>query len=628
MYPTSSRQARSTLSAILAAICAILAASALVSCQGSVYPVAEETPRLQALHVEMRDGVRIAIDVWMPEALEPGIRVPTLMRMTRYWRAQGVVDASLESDSNYTTAQILGNRGYAYVIVDARGSGASFGNRPYELSTDEIADYGEIVDWIVEQPWSSGRVGSFGVSYDGTTAELLLANQHPAVKAVAPLFPDFEAFDHLLYPGGVFLEFFTDDWGASVWNMDANDVCALQGAEGDACTGLRAQVTGVKPVDGDDGSLLAAAVAEHAANSQVGVAARSVQFRDDPFGEGGPTNASELSTAAGNGEAIQASGAAIFTRVGWFDAGTVNGALSRYRTFSNPQQVVIGAWSHGGGNDTDPFHPADTPPDPPQEQQMDVMLAFFDRYLKESSEPIEESSISYFTMGSREWNLTSEWPPSGFDERVLYLGAAGTLSTEQADDGSDTRPVDYTATSGVTNRWHTQMGGSDVDYGDRRAEDEKLLTYTTTPLEHDTEITGHPLVSLHVSSSLDDAAIHAYLEAVAPDGRVVYLTEGQLRAELRATSIEPPRYHHFGPYRTYRRADAKALEPGIAAQLDFDLWAVSAVVPAGYRLRLAIAGADADNFARYPLDGGEATLSVERSTARPSRIVLPVKERP
>lgn len=607
----------------------LLATLALLSCGGP--RPAEAPPRLQSLYLPMRDGVRIAVDVWMPEGLTAGKTVPTLMRMTRYWRAQGIVAGGLEQDSGFETAGKLGRAGYAYVIVDARGSGASFGTRPYELSEDEVRDYGEVVDWIVAQPWSNGRVGAFGVSYDGDTAELLLVNQHPAVKAVAPLFPDFHFLDQLLYPGGVFLEFFTDDWGASVGNMDRNDICALAGADGAAaCDEVRTQVTGVKPVDEDsDGRLLAAAVAEHEANMNVGKAARSVQFRDDPFGEGGPTNVGEIATPPGRRSEIEASGAAIFTRVGWYDAGTVNGALGRFATFANPQQVVIGAWSHGGGNDTDPFQPADTPPEPSRDEQLAVMLAFFDRYLKEGGEPIDASSITYFTMGSREWHTTSTWPPDGLEDRTLFLAAEAALSLDPPTEisGADRRAVDYTATTGSTNRWHTQLGGNDVVYPDRRSEDAKLLTWTGEPLATPLEITGSPVVSLFVESTHHDAAVHAYLEAVAADGTVVYLTEGELRALLRQTSTEPPAYEHFGPYRTFRRADARELEPGEIAELTFDLWAVSVVVPAGYRLRLAVAGADADNFARYPLEGGEPTLTVHRSSDYPSRLVVPARTR-
>ncbi len=67
--------------------------------------------------------------------------------------------------------------------------------------------------------------------------------------------------------------------------------------------------------------------------------------------------------------------------------------------------------------------------------------------------------------------------------------------------------------------------------------------------------------------------------------------------------------------------------PGEVTELTFELWATSATIRTGHRIRVAIAGADADNFDHYPRDGGEATISVERNSRYPSRIVLPIAER-
>lgn len=82
------------------------------------------------------------------------------MRATRYWRARGLVDAPLDRDSNFDEAERWNAAGYALVLVDGRGSGASFGTRRFELAEDEVRDYGEVADWIVAQPWSNGRVGA------------------------------------------------------------------------------------------------------------------------------------------------------------------------------------------------------------------------------------------------------------------------------------------------------------------------------------------------------------------------------------------------------------------------------------------------------------------------------------
>ena len=75
-------------------------------------------------------------------------------------------------------AYFLARRGSRVTVLerDEIGSGASFGNRPCPWSEDEVADGADIVDWIIRRPWSNGRVGATGISYDGTTSEMLVRN--------------------------------------------------------------------------------------------------------------------------------------------------------------------------------------------------------------------------------------------------------------------------------------------------------------------------------------------------------------------------------------------------------------------------------------------------------------------
>ena len=163
-------------------------------------------------------------------------------------------------------------------------------------------------------------------------------------------------------------------------------------------------------------------------------------------------------------------------------------------------------------------------------------------------------------------------------------------------------------------------------YGDRRNEDARLLTYTSAPMAVDTEVTGHPVVTLWLSSTESDGAFIVYLEDVAPDGTLTYITEGQLRAVMRAATGDPPLYRKYGPHRSELRADAMPLVPGEVAEISFDLWATSVLIRAGHRIRVAVAGADADPFLRYPRDGSVPVLSVRRNATYPSAIALPMKE--
>ena len=364
-------------------------------------------PRNQALHVTMRDGVKIAVDVWLPEDLEDGQTLPALIHATRYWRAMQSAVPGIENDNRFEEAQRVNAAGYALVLVDARGSGASFGWRAYERSVEEAMDYGEVATWITEQPWSNQKIGSYGVSYAGNTAELLAINRHPAVKAVAPLFNDFDNFGHLAFPGGALAAGTLGRWGNRVNVMDQNDLCALRELEGEACDELKARWLGAKPVDADtDGEMLKQATAEHAKNVHPFQAALNYEFRDDPWGEDGVRNAGYLGSPSGHLDAIEESGVAMFVRSGWQDAATVNGTLGRYMTIANAQQVTIGPWDHGARNDADPFHPDDTPVSPTQDEQFAELIAFFDSYLKEDGGDPVESSISYYTLGADSWTTT------------------------------------------------------------------------------------------------------------------------------------------------------------------------------------------------------------------------------
>ena len=182
-------------------------------------------------------------------------------------------------------------------------------------------------------------------------------------------------------------------------------------------------------------------------------------------------------------------------------------------------------------------------------------------------------------------------------------------------------------TTGTSNRWFTQRGGADVVYNDRSESDTRLLTYTSEPLKEDLEITGTPVVRLFVSSTTEDSAFFAYLEDVDPSGRVLYVTEGHLRALHRAISDEDPPYTMFGPHHSYLSKDAAPMIPGEFAEIAIGLHPTSVLLRKGHRIRIAIAGADKDTFTRIP-ESGTPRWTIERSEARPSHVELPMPERP
>ena len=433
---------------------------ALLACGIVAFVLATRSPvQLQSQYVTMSDGTQIAIDVWLPSNLKAGQTLPTVMRGVRYWRSFEYTPVgsllSPFSDNALTEEEDPENwsrAGYVLVVVDVRGSGASFGQWSSLWSDQEIADLGEVVNWIVAQPWSNSRVGAYGISYEGNTAEMLASLNHPAVKAVAPQYSDIDVYGHTVAPGGVFNQWFAQSWDSFTRRLDANDMCVFVEGTGTTCEQAQYLFTGVKRVDEDtDGSQLAAAVAGHSA-ANVYEAVQTIEYRDDVWGgtERTMDDMSPLSCQS----AIEASGVPMYAWVSWIDSASVEGALERYQGFSNPQKLIIGPWCHSGGCHVDPFLPADTPTDPSEKEQFEMLVAFFDAYLKDDAGPTPTWDVTYYTLGEGVWKATDKWPPVGFTPQNWYFAPGGALTiqapTEEA--GADEYTVDWTTTTGDATR--------------------------------------------------------------------------------------------------------------------------------------------------------------------------------
>ncbi len=582
-----------------------------------------------SVYVRMPDRVRIAVDVWLPSKRPPGQLYGTAMRSTRYWRGADQRGASTP-DQVAAEAKTFNDAGLALVVVDARGSGASFGSRPGEFFDREIRDYGEVADWIAGRSWSNGRVGTFGVSYDGDTAERIarLGNKH--ITAIAPQFTDYDVYDDLAHPGGLDNTGFVGPWGVINQALDGvpGAVCRYARLIDQPCAKVRAELGRPRPVDGPDGDRLrAAAVREHAQNVDAGVASTAAPFKDDVFAGSGESW-QDLSAGSARRQ-VCATRVPILIQGGWLDAGTANGTLSRFTSFCNSQEVYLGNWSHGGGYDTDQFRPAGAAVAPTPQVQSDQVLDFFARHVTGDAPATGDKTLHYATAGEPGFRTTTSWPPAGTTRDRWYLSTGTRLQSKRptaAGSGvaaADVYRVDRTATTGTSTRWDTQAGGGDVVYPDRRSQDAKLLAYTSAPLKKDLRVQGRGRVDLTISSTTTDGAVIAYLEDVAPDGRVTYLTEGHLRLSQRAVADRQlPELAGRTP-RSYTRAAARPMPVGTPTRVRFDLLPTSAVLRAGHRLRVAIAGHDEGHFAPVPANA-TPTYTVHHNQTHPSSLSLPI----
>jgi putative CocE/NonD family hydrolase len=539
-------------------------------------------------YVRARDGTPLAVSYSLPQAASTG-RVPTFLRISRY--PVGPAETG--------QAGILTGNGFAVVTLDDRGTGASRGRWRLPWTPTEVADSADVVRWIARQPWSNGRVATYGFSYDGGAAEAAASSGVPGLRAAAPLFIGSDPYLDIVYPGGIFNRWFMAAWTESNRSFDAGE--------------------GYDALDSDPGSTIYdRALADHKANVSTYDATRRAPFRDSPLAGSSYAAISGLARQP----RVARAGVVEYALDGWWDSGFARGALARFVQGRSSQVLTIGPWNHGGEQGLDPLRPAGrTPP------LGDSDVAGVARALAEAMaapEPPQPTyRLRYYTLGEGRWHTTSSWPPQGVRTSSVYLTRTRSMATNRprARRAAPVRyRVDRSATTGHSNRWHGTLAGAPVRYPNRCVADRKLLTYTSPPLARPLEVTGTPWVRLELAATSPDASVHTYFEDVAPDGTVSYISEGELRALNRATTGFGP----LGPIHPFTRRAARPLHPGRPAALNIGLMPISARFPSGHRLRIAIAGADADTFATLPARGG-TTFSLYHQRVHASSLHLPVR---
>ncbi|MEM1156392.1 MAG: CocE/NonD family hydrolase, partial [Pseudomonadota bacterium] len=573
-------------------------------------------------YVRMPDGVLLAVQFYLPAEADSA-PVPTIVEFTRYWRAMEVVPPRGERSPAIDHSLAAG---YAYVVVDVRGSGASQGVRKSEFSLAEARDMPQVIDWIAAQPWSNGKVAAMGYSYPGNTAEMAALFRSPALVAAVPKFTDFDWYTSIVVPGGLKNAYITQRWGESVRRLDLNDATVFGEHVGEP-TIDNPLIVGVMPVATDvDRSILKAASASHAENASLADYLQDLVYRDEYPTAADVHDSGDKAISIHNFQArFEEVSLPMYQWGSWFDAGTAAGILARFSHWDTPYKYIIGAWSHGGRHDANPYADKDAEAVPSLDDQFASVFEFLDPAMK-MNEAIDLTSpeLVYYTVGENVWKTTTEWPPAGQEMQRWYLHGGASLvdSNNSASLEHDEYLVDFEAGTGDSSRWSTQLGGGDVYYGNRAEADKRLLSYTSSPLDTDLEITGTARVSLRVSSTHEDGAFIAYLEDVAPDGYVRMLTEGQLRAVHRKVSAEKAAVGSEQLH-SFERKDGEKLVPGEITTVSFDLLPVSALIRKGHAIRLAIAGHDKDTFVRVP-ETGNPTVRIYRGGQDGSWVDLPV----
>lgn len=563
----------------------------------------------QDYYFETADGAKLAVSVWLPTSPGPARRVPAILYQTRYGRQSANAANNIRS---------LPEHPFAVVVVEVRGTTVSSGDRLLEINA-EAGDMSPLVAHLASQPWSDGRFLTSGQSYLADTADVATGQQIDAVRGALVRQSEFDVFSHALQPGGIQNRWALEEYDRWTLAMDTGRFetpdhvidCPERAAD---CAELGTTVTAVW---GDEGLVQ---LRKHMTGRRRWRAAdfADVVSRDEPSRNGYSffdwSPARWLQQMRSRAAPVQYWGS-------WLDAGTAEAALARYRSTPNAAvEVWITSNDHTSTQLTDPLRPQITEPVPAWKDQQAIMLRFVNNVFNDVA---PSRMIHYYILGDGGIRSTPAWPPAGVRDRVLYLGPDHSLAEKRPQPRLFPYPVDFTATSGPRTRWTANLGFP-AEYGNRAALAQRLASFDSSPLTTDVELAGYVRVHLKLATQTRDPALHVYLDDIAPDGRVSYLTEGLLRLVHRRQVARSKLPYDQGPDRhSYASADVQFMRPGVPVDIDLAMQPIAARLRIGHRVRLSIAGADATNFARY--SGGQPDTFSVYLGVEATRIELPLR---
>ncbi|MDP5172365.1 MAG: CocE/NonD family hydrolase [Bacteroidia bacterium] len=636
----------------------------------------------QSTYVELSDGTRIAADVYLPVGGPPAASFPVIFQFTPYNRAilipnfgpvkyVGAKVLGLGSGPVFDMSEIEKNmaflltHGYAMVVADMRGTGASFGSQ-LPLMPQLGRDGKEMIDWIAAQPWCDGNVGMMGMSYLGWIQYMTAANQPEALKCIMPEVIGFEMYSAANRPGGILAKRWISSFDKVLMRLNRNwydlgmgAVPALPVIDMDGDGKITDEWPRMDSTSQEAGEMprykdrqprpenpYFAATLEHLDNVLVReMAADTFRFYDAPGPSGYETiGFQQVSPSLYLPEIIE-TGIPIYQVGGWFD-GFCKGTFRYYASLGEeyPARLFVAPRFHFG--DVSGPYTREFDYEGKYVKQLGwEQLRFFDKYLKGKEHALDNRPPVLIYVMNDGWRFEQEWPLASQQMTPFYLQAAQGLGPLPATAGSDDYLVDFNASSNYgrhrRNRWLMTSTGPGVVM--RRTKlDEQCLSFDSEPLESGTEVTGHPIVHLWVSANQSNGDFFVYLEDVAPNGTATYVTEGQLRAGFRRLTEDDDmvngRYDVLPelPWHGYKEQDW--LEDALGespVEITFDLMPTSWLFRPGHKIRISIAGADKGNFQLPPSICPEGTVgscvetiyTFHRGEVFPSRIELPIIQR-
>jgi predicted acyl esterase len=438
--------------------------------------------------IPMKDGVRLAVTLYMPEGAKPGEKFPALLDYLPYRKD----DATAAGD--YPKNAYFARRGYVGARVDIRGFGASEGKpTDREYSEQEQIDGEQVIHWLATQPWSNGSVGMYGISWGGFNALQMAMRNPPELKAIIATDATEELFhDDVHYIDGMM---HVDEFEL---NMD-----------------MAPGMTGAPDYTLDEAVL----------GPRFEAAPWSLEYlkhqRDGQFWRTPVRPLNQIKVPC--------------FLIGGLADGYRDSIPRMLEQVQAPIRALVGPWNHSYPNDAD-FGP--------RIEWREDAVRWWDYWLKgRDTGVLEDPKLTIFMRHwfppnpnletvPGEWRAEDGWPPRDVKSSVLYLQSNHSLAASPSE--HSTHRLKYIPSIGVeAGFWWGEL------LSDQRPVDAFSLVYDSPPLEQELAILGRPQALLQASADAPLANWFVRLSDVAPDGTVTQITGAGASGAQRESMSDP-----------------------------------------------------------------------------------------
>lgn len=538
----------------------------------------------------MRDGIVLAQRVFVPYTNNPDAKWPTILVRSCYTKER----------MQYKLSKYV-NKGYALVMQDVRGRGDSMGDLdPFAYERDDTSD---TIDWIINQPWSDGNVGTWGASYLGHVVVQGATSGHPNLKCVIDEVNVGSPFIDTVRRGGALCSEPLLCWALAQASGQRPNMFYMSD-EPDWET-----ITAIRPI-------------REIAKRVLGAPANDLWEKWTRYDE--ENEWWQRCNFTRNFHQVRVP---MLVISGWYD-GDGLGVSETWRgltAYDVPERrIILGPWAHGPNTTRDVEGVALS--DHAIIYHFDITnLRWFDHYLKNTDNGMQrEKRATYYVVGENQWRTSDEWPPAESRLVPCYFGSDGHANSCNGDGVLLWEPAAKTCSDTflydpslpISDLVSKQVGHrSPINYKGHELRTD-MLVYTSPPLDQSLTIAGEISAEFYAASSARDTDWIIRLLDVDAEGNTRQLSENIIRAKFR-NGFEK----------------IELLEPGKIEKYTLLMESNAWRFPKGHRLRVHIQSSAKNLVFPNPNTGASPFEETEHLIARnqiyhgqayPSHIKLPV----